>query len=163
MTIPEPTLVFREEQPYVGVRSRVTMAEIGTVLPPLNREVHAWLARKSMKPAGAPFWRYLIVDMSGTLEIDAAFPVDVAVPGDSRIVSDVLPSGRYATTVYVGHPDGLMQATADLLSWADRRNIRWQMNGPNWGGRTEWYLSDPVEEPDMSKWKTELAFLTTER
>jgi hypothetical protein len=35
------------------------------------------------------------------------------------------------------------------------------VNGPRWGGRVE-YLSDPTEEPDMSDWKTELAFLTAD-
>ncbi len=53
-------------------------------------------------------------------------------------------------------------ARADLLSWAEGRGIKWHMNGPRWGGRVEWYLSDPAKEPDMSTWKTELAFLTAE-
>jgi effector-binding domain-containing protein len=118
-----------------------------------------WLAQKGEKPAGAPFWRYLLVDMGKKLEVDVAFPVAAFVAGDSRIVADFLPAGRYAVAMFVGHPDRLMQATADFLSWAEGRGIRWQMNGPRWGGRVEWYLSDPAEEPDMSKWKTELAFL----
>jgi hypothetical protein len=27
-----------------------------------------------------------------------------------------------------------------------------------WGSRLEFYLTDPAEEPDMSKWETQLAF-----
>ena len=163
MTVPEPILVIREAQPYVGIRSRVTMKNLGNVVPPLTREVSAWLDKKDVKPAGAPFWRYLLVDMNGTLEIDAAFPVATSALGDSRIVADVLPQGSYAVTTFVGHPNGLMQATAALLSWAEKHDVRWQMSGPRWGGRIERYLYDPAKEPDMNKWKTEPAFLTAER
>lgn len=138
------------------------MQEIGKVLPPLSREVLMWLTEKGMKTTGAPFWRYLLVDMAEKLEIDVAFPVSALPGGDRRIISDVLPAGTYATTVFVGHPDGLMNATAELLAWAEREGVEWRMDGPRWSGRIEWYLSDPSTEPDMSKWKTELAFLTAD-
>ena len=31
-------------------------------------------------------------------------------------------------------------------------------DGERWGGRLEIYLTDPAQEPDMSKWVTQLAF-----
>jgi hypothetical protein len=31
-------------------------------------------------------------------------------------------------------------------------------DGERWGGRLEIYLTDPDQEPDMSKWQTQLAF-----
>ena len=31
-------------------------------------------------------------------------------------------------------------------------------DGDRWGARLEFYLTDPREEPDMSKWQTQLAF-----
>jgi len=138
------------------------MEELGKVLPPLNQDVLLWLEKKGMKPAGPAFWRYLLVDMAKKLEIDVAFPVDALPRGDKRVVADVLPAGTYATAMYVGHPNGLMQATADLLSWASEKGITWRMDGPRWSGRVERYLSNPSIEPDMSKWKTELAFLTAD-
>ena len=137
------------------------MREIATVLPPLVNEVFAWLASKGIQPAGAPFWRYLVVDMKGKLEIDVAVPVAVAPPSDKHIVVDFLPAGRYATLLHTGHSEGLQKVTAKLLSWAESKGIGWQMNGGKWGGRVEWYLTDPASEPDMTKWQTELAFLTT--
>ena len=30
--------------------------------------------------------------------------------------------------------------------------------GERWTSRLEWYLTDPAQEPDMTKWQTELAF-----
>ncbi|MGO8693413.1 MAG: hypothetical protein ACLQMF_07025 [Rectinemataceae bacterium] len=66
--------------------------------------------------------RYPNLFWSIVSEVDVAFPVVASLVGDPRIVSDSLPAGRYATALFVEHP----------------------------------------EEPDMSTWKTELAFLTAE-
>jgi hypothetical protein len=30
--------------------------------------------------------------------------------------------------------------------------------GEHWGCRVEFYLTNPTEEPDLSKWETQLAF-----
>ena len=51
---------------------------------------------------------------------------------------------------------------AALLDWAAGEGLAWDMSpgedGERWGGRPEVYLTDPDQEPDMSKWVTELAF-----
>ena len=56
-----------------------------------------------------------------------------------------------------------MQATADLLAWADKKGIVWDKwaagsEGEGWRARIENYLTDPRAEPDSTKWQTELAF-----
>ncbi|MBK8618453.1 MAG: GyrI-like domain-containing protein [Anaerolineales bacterium] len=160
INITEPKLVERSEQHYVAIRKLVTMAEIGPILPPLSDDVFAWLAEKGIQPSGAVFWRYNVVEMDKKLEIDVAVPIASAVKGDGQIIADVLPAGRYATMLHTGHPSELEEATANLLAWAEKNNIQWKMNGERWGGRVEWYYSGPDTEPDMSKWETELAFLT---
>ena len=113
----EPKIEHRNEQPYVGIRAQVTMQELGKTLPPLCLwgEVYGWLASKDVKPAGAPLWRYLVIDMAAKLEIDVGVPVATPATGDNRITADTLPAGRYATIVYIGPYEGLMQATADFV------------------------------------------------
>ena len=83
------------------------MQELGKVLPPLWGEVYGWLASKGLKPAGAPLWRYRVIDMPAKLEIDVAVPVAAAVIGYSRIIPDILPAGSYATLIYTGPYEGL--------------------------------------------------------
>ena len=55
-----------------------------------------------------------------------------------------------------------MGATKALLDWAAGQGLAWDMSpdagGERWGSRVEYYLTDPREEPDMSKWVTQLAF-----
>lgn len=62
---------------------------------------------------------------------------------------------------HTGHPSELEDATARLLAWAEKNDVHWKMEGERWAGRVKCYFSDPAIEPDMSKWVTELAFLTS--
>ena len=157
----EPRIETRAEQPYVAVRARVTMAGIGGLGARLG-EVFAWLGARGLAPAGAPFFRYNVIDMARELEIDAGVPVPPGVAGDDGVVSSILPAGRYATVTHVGPPSELAAATKALLDWAAGQGLRWDMttddSGERWGSRLEIYLTDPGQEPDMSKWQTQLAF-----
>ena len=156
-----PEIVTRAEQPYVAIRAHVTMAELGGLGARLG-EVFGWLDARGLAPAGAPFFRYNVIDMERELEVDAGVPVAAAVDGDGQVVADVLPAGRYATVTHVGHPSELLGATKALLDSAAEQGLRWNVSpgdrGERWGCRLEIYLTDPSQEPDMSKWQTQLAF-----
>jgi effector-binding domain-containing protein len=157
-----PEIVTRAAEPYVAIRARVTMAELGAVVPPLNGEVFRWLAERGAAPAGAPFWKYNVIDMDRELEIDAGVTVPQPLTGDGRVVAGTLPAGRYATLTHVGHPSELAGVTQALQDWAADQGLAWDMSpgedGERWGSRLEFYLTDPAQEPDMSKWVTQLAF-----
>ena len=156
-----PEIMTRAGQPYVAISARVTMAGLGGLGERLG-EVFGWLGARGLAPAGAPFFKYNVIDMMRELEVEAGVPVAAAVDGDDHVLSGVLPAGRYATVTHVGHPSELMEVTRALLDWAARQGLRWDMSpaggGERWGCRLEIYLTDPGEEPDMSKWETQLAF-----
>jgi effector-binding domain-containing protein len=156
-----PEIVTRAEQPYVALRGHVSMAEIGAFAV-RTPEVYAWLGAHGVAPAGPPFLKFNVIDMMRQLEIDNGVPVAAPVDGDGPVIAGVIPAGRYATAMHVGHPSELVGATKALLDWAAGQGLTWDMspdaNGERWGGRVEIYLTDPREEPDMSKWVTQLAF-----
>jgi effector-binding domain-containing protein len=156
-----PRIVERAEQPYVAVSGRVTMQTIGAIADRLP-EVFAWLGARGLEPAGAPFFKYDLIDMERQLEVGADVLVAAAAAGDGEVVAGVLPAGRYASLTHVGHPDELVEATTALLDWAAQQGLAWDMNetpeGQRWGCRLEVYKTDPAEQPDMSKWEMELLF-----
>jgi effector-binding domain-containing protein len=156
-----PEIVIRPEQPYVALRGHVSMAEIGAFAV-RTPEVYAWLGARGLPPAGPPFLKYNVIDMMRELEIDNGVPVAALVDGEGEMISGVLPAGRYATLTHVGHPSELVEATKALLDWAAGQGLTWDMSpgadGDRWASRLEIYLTDPREEPDMSKWVTQLAF-----
>jgi effector-binding domain-containing protein len=151
----------RTAQPYVGITANVTMSTIASVADRLP-ELFAFLAARGIEPAGAPFWRYRVIDMERELEVEAGIPVAAPVEGEGDVRAGVLPAGRYVTVTHVGHPDELMDATRDLLQWADAQGLTFDHadspRGDAWVSRLEIYKTDPAKEPDMSKWETELAF-----
>jgi len=157
-----PQIVTRaERQPYVAIRGHVTMAEIGA-LAVRTPEVFAWLGARGIAPAGPPFLKYNVIDMMRQLEIDNGVPVAAPVDGDGDVIAGAIPAGRYVTLTHVGHPSELMGATKTLLDWAAGQGLAFDVSpdvaGERWGSRVEYYLTDPREEPDMTKWVTELAF-----
>lgn len=154
-----PTVVERPAQPYVAIRGAVTMTTIGRVADRFD-EVFGLLGRQGVEPAGPPFLRYRVIDMERQLVLEAGVPVasDVEVEGD--VLLDELPAGRYAEVTHHGHPDGLVDATAALLAWAETQGLIWDVrespDGEVWGSRLERYVDEPGRP--MEDWDTELSF-----
>lgn len=151
----------RAAQPYAGISAQVTMATISSIADRIP-EIFGWLGARGIAPAGPPFLRYNVIDMDRQLEIEAGVPVVSPIEGDGRVAPGTLPAGRYAVLVHVGAPPTLLAANAALLGWAAERDLTWDMShtdaGEQWGCRLEIYLTDPAEQPDVTKWETQLAF-----
>jgi hypothetical protein len=100
--------------------------------------------------------------MDRGLEVEVGVPLPARVDGADRILSGLLPAGRYAALRCTGHPQGLLDATAFLLEWGRQQHLTWDLShgpdGERWGARLEIYETDPAAEPDMTKWTTQLAF-----
>jgi effector-binding domain-containing protein len=166
LVVSEPKLEDRQEQHYVAIRTAVPIP-FGKYLQPLWSEVSAWLKNEGvpLTSSGPAIIRYLTTDMSKKLDIEVGFTVERAMPGNDRIIADVLPAGKYATLIYTGpvKGKGVYKATVALLDWAKENGIAWNTSMKDdiewWNGRTEFYLTDPEREPDPGKYKTELAFL----
>ncbi|MBK8024176.1 MAG: GyrI-like domain-containing protein [Chloroflexi bacterium] len=164
--ISEPVVVQRTEQPAVVIRGWVIPADLGAAIQGWMDEVAGWLANQGVAASGAPFVRYHVINMAEKLDIAVGFPVSAPPPGDERIKPEALPAGSYATLLYTGEYGGLREATAALLTWAESRPIRWDQwpaaEGDVFRSRYETYITDPAEEPDPSKWETEIAIKIAE-
>ncbi len=164
MQMTEPTFDERQDQSYVAITRRTSMGQLGLEIPPLLGDVFGWLGEKGVESAGPPFFRYDVIDMPGDMVVAAGVPVVAPVAGEGEIEVGIIPAGRYLTALHTGHPDELEEATGQLLAWAEARGVTWarriEADGEHWDARYEFYLDSPDTEPDMSKWRTELAFLT---
>lgn len=159
--ITPPQRETRAERPCLFITSAVTMSEIGSKVPGTEDELFGWLKAKGIQPAGPSFWRYREIDMAATLIIDVGVPVAEPVAGDGRVQAGTLPGGDYIITRHHGHPDGLLQATGELLDWAKANGVQWDSqphgSGERWASRLEWYLNS--QTADLPDFDTELAFL----
>lgn len=159
--LPTPVIVERTAQPYVAYRDAVTMQQVAAPAQHFG-EIFAWLADQGIAPAGAPFYKYDLIDMERELIIEAGVPVPAVPDVPADMIAGILPAGRYAGLTYVGHPDDLITVTWHLLKWAGEQGLTWDQHetdqGDQWACRLEIFHTDPADEPDMTKWETELAF-----
>jgi effector-binding domain-containing protein len=163
----QPRIQERAEQRYLAIPLTVTMeGGFGEEVESGFSELFGWLEEHGVAPAGAPFIRFLVIDMAGELEIELAVPVAEGVSGDGRFRADVLPGGRYVTLLHVGPYDDLVASNAALQEWAAEQGIVWDSwdtdSGSAWRCRVERYLTDPSVVPDPSEWKVEVAYLIAE-
>jgi effector-binding domain-containing protein len=156
----EPLVVTRGEEWYVGVRAAVTMTTIPQIADRIP-VVFGWLGGRGIAPAGAPFLRYRMIDMAGSLVVEAGVPIVDPVDGDGDVFTDVLAAGRYVAVTHVGHFDGLAEATRTLLAWAESQGLDCDVHpspdGDVWGCRLEVYKTNPIDQPDPSRWETDVA------
>ena len=146
---------------YAAVRLRLPLGELGPALAKLWPEVSAWLDERGITPAGRPLIRYHVIDMP-EIEISVGLPIESGAVGDGRIEVGELPAGRYAVLVHVGPYEMLVQANADLQRWAADNGVAFDGSdgASGWAGRVEFYLTDPMDDPDPLAWRTEVAYLT---
>jgi effector-binding domain-containing protein len=155
----EPTVAERPEQPYVAIAIRATLREWGEVNA-LVPEVYGWLAARGISPAGAVFYRHLVVGgFDEKFSVEVGVPVAEPVEGDGRVVAGAKPAGRYVVAVHHGHPDGIARSHQALVAWAGEHGVPLAKDGEVWGGMYESYRTDPTVEPDLDKFETELAYL----
>ncbi len=116
-----PKIERLSRQAYIAVRSQVSLAQLGKVIPASIGQVVGWLGAHGAHPTGPPFVRYLVVDMPKGLEIEIGFPVAGPIKAVAPFVAGALPAGRYLTGTYTGSNDGLTRAKEALgqRSWLD--------------------------------------------
>ena len=154
-------ITARDAQFVAAITKTVTMTTMNEIADEIPGVV-AWVGEHGYATAGAPFLRYLVIDMAADMVVQAGIPVTERVQGDGRVESDELPAGRYLTATHVGPFDGLYDATVGLLSYAGTHDLRFDMHpseqGDVWTSRIEWYETNPAEQPDPSHWVTRLTF-----
>lgn len=157
----EPQIQQRAAQHYAAIPATATIATIGDAVGRELPRLLSWLAASRIEPTGAPFIRYLVIDMMADLQIELAVPVGTPVAGDDQVRPGVLPEGEYAVLRHTGSYDGLLPANGRLLDWADTHGIEPDMQktpaGEVWAGRLECYLTGPSDEADPAKWETDIA------
>ncbi|SEB93791.1 effector-binding domain-containing protein [Rhizobiales bacterium GAS191] len=163
----KPMIVERAEQPYAAIRAKLAMQEIGRAADQLAPQLFGWLGAHRIGPAGAPFFKYNVIDMARQLEIEWGVPTAISIQPDGPVLGGILPAGRYSTLIHRGPYDGLVDANAALLKWVADSGLTVDVTqtpaGDKFGCRLEIYLTDPRTEPDPEKWETEVAFLLADQ
>jgi effector-binding domain-containing protein len=164
LNVTEPKLDERAPQPYVGVRTQVSMEGLGAVIPQYIDEVAAWLNQQGVEPDGPPLIRYHVCPPvarpDAKIDVAIGWPVATVLKGDGHIIADALPAGRYASLVFTGVENGI-PGNGALVAWAEQQGIEWDHwddpLGDAFKGRVEYLMDGPDDDPNPSNWRTEVA------
>lgn len=145
----EITIKQLTEQPAAVIAATTTPTEIGDVLMELLPAAWAAVEQAGRSPAGPPLVRYLSFS-DDAVELEGGLPVDAPIAPGDRIQPITIPAGEAAVTWHVGHYDGIKDAHMAVHQWVADNNRRF--GAPPY----EVYWTDPGEEPDPAKWRTEI-------
>ncbi len=151
---PEKGYEFKIEQikpqPAMTIRFRVAdSSEISAKYGEAFGQLVGHIASEGGQIAGAPFGRYHSFTKDG-IEIEAGIPVAKIVEEKGNIKPTELPGGNAITTIHMGGYKELGNAHNAMQRWVKEQGHK------TTGGPWEYYLTDPGQEPDSSKWRTKL-------
>ncbi len=135
-------------QPTFVVRGRVAVEDIGQWLGPV---FHRTAAAAGSSIVGPPFARYHMVGEAPTeFEVEAGFPVAVAGTAENGVETSELPGGPALVVTHIGPFDEIASAYEAVTEWLAEHGD--ETAGAPW----EVYLTDPAQEPDPARWRTEI-------
>jgi effector-binding domain-containing protein len=137
------------ERPTAVVQSALSVSEIAPFIGRAFGAVAQALASQRMSPAGPPFARYHRLG-GQEFHVEAGFPTADRISPTGDVTTSSLPGGPAAVMTYVGPYDEMEAAYGALAEWVARKGAK--PTGDPW----EIYFTDPAQEPDSQKWRTEI-------
>lgn len=135
--------------PTAVVRATLAVLEIGPFVGQAFTTVAQALAIQRVVPTGPPFARYGRLSHS-KFAVEAGFPTEEELSPTGEVVASSLPGGPAAVATYVGPYEQMEPAYEALANWIVEHG------GEPQGDPWEVYFSDPAQEPDPQKWRTEI-------
>lgn len=138
-----------EKTPVLFVHKEAPVSGIGPALGGAYGVIWPYTQSKGVEPSGPPYARYLSVQPEHAV-FEAGVPLSKAVAGEGVVEAGELPGGDVAVTTHFGPFDQMQPGYEAIEKWM-RENGRAD-GGPPW----EVYMTDPGEEPDPAKWRTDI-------
>ena len=136
------------EKHLASVRVKTTPDKLTKTFEEILPEVFNYIKSIDMKPSGPPLGRYH--SYGKEIDLEAGMTIHKPIEPNGRIQASTLPAVEVATTWHIGNYDTIEQSYRKLEAWMKSEGHT-PAKGP-W----EVYWTDPKEEPDDSKWRTEI-------
>ncbi len=150
--IEEPQIIEVPAQRAAAIHLTIPAMEMGKYMDPAIKEILHVLSDQGHLPAG-PLFSYHLRRPSDTFDFEIAFPVIAPFDPKGRVRMIERPAARIVRTVYTGSYDGLSGGWQALEKWVREQKLN--ESGRFW----ESYLTNPDQEPDPRKWRTELNWI----
>lgn len=135
------------------ISSKGTMEEMSTQMPDLYGKLMAEMETQGLQMTGAPFCHYLTFDQSSGI---SEYLIGLPVSGKGKDAGDVKAVNyrqmEVIQAIHSGSYDDLQTSYNKLMDYIALNQL--MITGETF----EFYLTDPSQEPDITKWQTLIAF-----
>ena len=131
-----------------SVRETIGRDDISEAMGRNFQAVGSAIAKQGAEIAGSPFARYH--SFGDEIDLEAGMPVKSPITADGDVKPSQLPGGSVVLAVHAGPYESLGMTYDALEAWMTSTHRT--PSGPPW----EIYLTDPSNEPDPSKWLTQV-------
>lgn len=142
-------IVNLEPKTALSIRDTCSFAELPQKFGEIYGEISDYAKNNSIAFTGYPYGVYHSVSPE-KIDLEAGIPAAGAPAGTGKIISTKTYSGKAAKAVHTGPYENLKAAWGEFAKAVDSKDYK--KAGPCF----EVYVTDPQEEPDSSKWITEL-------
>ena len=147
----EIAVVTQREIPTIGIRSMVPRDQMQAFFSESYGRLFHLIGPDGVTVAGAPYGRFRGMP-SDPIDVEAGIPVTEPTESSGDIVAGVLPATEAVEAIHVGPYDTLPETYGEIIQWLTEHNLvpayeSWEM-----------YLTDPMQEPDPSKWQTRIVW-----
>ena len=111
-----------------------------------------YLKTNDQEIAGFPFSIYHESETEGNTILECGLPIDKEIEGEGNIMFKKLPETKVLVASHFGHFNSVEKTYKALREYISENGI--EVTGAPW----EIYLTDPMKEPDQSKWETKIFF-----
>lgn len=128
-----------------------TAAELKDAFMQLLPATFQYVTSHGGQPLGPPFGRYHHFEPE-KVDLEAGIVVKTPMAAGMGVSPGEIPGGLYASVEHVGPYEQLMNAWQAIGDYISANNLQII------GAPLELYWTDPGEEPDPSKWRTEIVY-----
>ncbi|MFP4023560.1 MAG: SRPBCC family protein [Thiohalospira sp.] len=136
-------MAIKEECELKRIRSKM-IEMYSTILNYLNTN--------GVEMSGMPIALYHTIDKEGYILLECGLPVNKKIKGNDRIKLIEIPAGKAITASHFGPYHTVKYTYEAVENYLSEKNM--EISGSPW----EMYLTDPLKEPDQSKWETKVYF-----
>jgi effector-binding domain-containing protein len=140
-----------DPEPIAAIRATTTPSELGGQFATWLPAVRTFLEEKGLRVAGPSMARYHDF-REDFVDVEAGYVIEAPGKPETKnaISTGELPGGTVAATWHIGPYDTISKAFDALHDWIHQQGME-EGSGP-W----EIYWTSPGDEPDSSKWRTEI-------
>ncbi|MCK5028518.1 MAG: GyrI-like domain-containing protein [Bacteroidales bacterium] len=136
----------------VTIKEQCDMNKLSSKMIEMYPELMNYLKNNNTDISGSPFAIYHPCEDAGQTILECGLPINMKLAGEENISFIEIPASKTIMASHFGHYKTVRTTYEALQKYITENNI--EIIGSPW----EMYITDPMKEPDQSKWETKVYF-----